>query len=217
MDDWYDKGVIDYINKELKKGFSKEQIKEVLVKAGYSPENMGNCFTYLQKRKNKKIFISIFVVFILLSIIFSFVLYHDTSNISKKLDKLIMKGSVLCGQGNYDKAMKKFDEAVQLNSTSSKGYSYRGLCLLKSGRNGEAIIELKKAENLSRTYQHGYKNPSFRHILGKTYCEKGNYTEGIKQIRIAIKLNSSNLEFYRSLRNCSIELDNSKKRYNLTK
>lgn len=206
MDDKIDERAIDYINKELKKGFAEEQIRDVLVKAGHAPGNVEHYFNYLQRQKSKKTFISIFVIFILLGTVFSFVLYLDYLNVSKRLNKLVIKGSILCGQGNYDDAMKKFEQGIQLNSTSSKGYSYKGLCLLKMGMNEEAIIELNKAENISKTYQPGYVNPNYRHILGKTYCEKGNYTEGIRQIRIAISLNSSNLEFYKSLKNCSMEL-----------
>ena len=220
MDDKIDERAIDYINKELKKGFAEEQIRDVLVKAGHAPENVDHYFAYSQKLKGKKIFISIFVIFILLGTVFSFVLYLDYLNVSKRLNKLVIKGSILCGQGNYDEAMKKFEQGIQLNSTSSKGYGYKGWCLLEQGAYDEAITELKKAQYQSRIYQPGYRNPNFHYILGTAYCGKGDYRQGIEQLDIAIKLNYSNPDFYNSLGDCYMnkgDNESANKQYNISR
>ena len=70
----------------------------------------------------------------------------------------------------------------------------------------EAISELKKAEYQATVYNPSYFFPGYYQILGKAYCEKGDTGNGIKQIKIAISLNSSNADYHKSLAECYLKM-----------
>ncbi|MBI2659232.1 hypothetical protein HYX05_04005 [Candidatus Woesearchaeota archaeon] len=199
-----DERIIWYIKQELKKGYSQESIKDALVRAGHNPMHIVHHFDRIQKQKTKRIFIFLFLAFTLLVFIYFFavLLQQNGENNSENFDKAIKNGIKLCDMGIYDKAIENFDYAIGLNETSLRGYAWKGWCFVKQGRYNESIAELKKAEHLGRVYQPGFSNSIYYKALGEAYCGKGDYENGINQIKIAISLNSSNSDFYHSLGDC---------------
>ncbi len=199
-----DKRILEYIKKELKKGFSEELIKNALIRAGHHPIRVEHHFKHIQKQKRKKISSSISLL-VLLFLIFLLIFYFQYYDTSKRLNKFIQQGIKLCDEGRYEEAIEKFDNAIRLNATSLRGYAWKGWCYVKQGIYDEAIIELKKAEYQARIFNPDFYNPLFYNILGRAYCEKGDYENGIEQIKIAINANSSNSDFYYSLGDCYLK------------
>jgi len=58
------------------------------------------------------------------------------------------KGNALVNQGNYDEAIKCYDEAIKLNPQYAKAWYNKGVILQALHRNSEAESAFKKAKEL---------------------------------------------------------------------
>ena len=196
----FDDNIREYIKKELKRGVSKELIKDTLVKVGHSPLKIEVHFDYLQKKQKKGI--TKILIFILILVLLIFVSFYLVSRESKNFEYLISKGVKLCNESEYSKSMEKFESAIQLNRTSPKGYGYKGWCLMKQGKFEESITEIKKSEYRRINYDHYSANPLFNYALGESYCRMGIFDKGIKEIKKAVNLNDKEQQFKLALENC---------------
>ena len=205
-----DNRILDYINQELKKGFSKELIKDALVKVGHHPIHIDFHFNHIQKQRNKKIFFLLIIILIfLISFILLLILYYY--NPSKVYNRLLEDGTDLCNKNKFKKAIEKFDKAIALNGKLPTAYGFKGRCYILQEKYNEAILEFNKAiATLDENTQVIAKlNPDFFHTVGIAHCGIGNYIRGISYINRAINLNSNTSIFYYSLAKCYEKIGNS--------
>ena len=58
------------------------------------------------------------------------------------------RGIAYAGLKKYDKALKDYDQAINLKPDYAKAYKFRGLARIEIGNNVEAIKDLQKAAGL---------------------------------------------------------------------
>ncbi|MBI3035526.1 tetratricopeptide repeat protein [Candidatus Woesearchaeota archaeon] len=198
-----DNPLLEYIKKELKSGSSKELIRYDLLKRGYNPNHLEFHFQLVHRRdKQKKIFAMMLIAMVLA---FSLILFFKKFLADRDYHAIIEEGIALCREGEYEKSIEKFDEAIKLNISASRGYGRKGLCLLKQGNYSDAITWLKKSEYAGTGYPQGNINPNYFNNLGKAYCGAGNYGMAVAQFEKAIGLNSSNLNYHKSVGECYLK------------
>ena len=65
------------------------------------------------------------------------------------------KGVALSNQGNYNEAIKAFDEAIKLDPQNAKAWDYKGVALNALGKYDEAVKAFDEAIRLDPTKQKG--------------------------------------------------------------
>ena len=125
-----DERIIRYINQELKKGFSSEIIKENLVKAGHNPVHIDLHFKSIEKEieKRPRILVLLLIFFIVVSLVsLSFnIIFYQKIPIEQRYKDLVFEGKDLCTKGEYDKAFKKLEKAMELDKDTEWAYSMYG-------------------------------------------------------------------------------------------
>ena len=123
-------------------------------------------------------------------------LYPDTDNNIHKLAtkyKNEVKCNVLSRMGvdflkqqNYDSAILKFKEAINLNPEDHRNYSNIGIVYIKQGQTEKAIIWMRKSVEVSSDYSRGYFN------LGTLFLNTGKYQSAVNSFNNAAKINPTN-------------------------
>lgn len=123
-------------------------------------------------------------------------LYPDTdNNIHKsalkyknefKSDLTSKVGSLLMQQKNYDMAIQKFKEAIDLNPKNHKNYSNIGVAHIKKAQTGKAVEWMQKAIEVKPDYVKAYFN------LGTLFLNTGKYQSAINTFNTALEIESAN-------------------------
>ena len=82
----------------------------------------------------------------------------------EKFYKLISKGIELMKEEDYKAAIKRFDEAIKLNSNYSDLYFYRGTAKLENLGFDESIVDFGKAVELEPLYTEAIANRAFARL-----------------------------------------------------
>lgn len=194
-----DKKLLDFIEEKQKNGISKGDIKEFLIKAGYSSANIDYHFNLaVFKHKNPNILkylLTLFILISILSVAANIVFYFKLSS-SKTYNDLVSDSKELCSQGNYDKAFKKLEKAMRLDNKNAFAYGIYGHCYLLQGKYEEAIRVLNVAVAKEPAA------PLYFYRLGLAYCSLGNYNLGIANLLKSIQLNPTNPDFHKAAADC---------------
>jgi len=118
---------------------------------------------------------------------------EETSNVILP----IVQASVESGQkyfenGDYDNAIKQFDEVIRNNPESAPGYAWRGNTYRRKSQFDTAIKDLSEAIRLDPKYSFAYGR------RGEAYRGKGEYNTAIKDFNEAITLNPNDSWAYGS-------------------
>jgi tetratricopeptide (TPR) repeat protein len=98
-------------------------------------------------------------------------------------EKLLNQGIALLKEGQYDRAIAIFDEALEINPRYALAYNFRGIAYDEKGQYDKAISDYNKAIELNPTYAWAYEN------RGIAYDKKGHFDEAISDYNKAIELN----------------------------
>jgi tetratricopeptide (TPR) repeat protein len=104
----------------------------------------------------------------------------------RELEKHFATGRRLYKRKIYNRALREFDTAIKIDSSSSKAYFGRGRVYLKTGQYDEAIDDFKMVIELKPDYSKPYHN------VGWLYYQEGKYEESIRYLNTAIELEPNN-------------------------
>lgn len=166
--------LLNYIERQFKKGFSNEEIANALNKAGYDLKIIELYFERIAKRNIlKKIFISVFVAMLVFSAGFylyklkNFEINGTFSNQTSQGENETIRALFIEAKAYYDK--KDWDKAL---------------------REFTALTNLKP------------NNDKFHRYLGDVYCKKGSYNLAMKHHKTAVVLKRDNPFSYLSMARC---------------
>ena len=135
-------------------------------------------------------------------------LYPNADNNINKLatkSKNEVKCSVLSRMGvnflkqqNYDSAIQKFKEAIELNPKDYRNYTNIGIVYIKQGQTEKAIVWMQKAVGVNPNYLRGHFN------LGTLFLNTGKYQSAINSFNHAIEIDTSNKDIEAIRKNLSI-------------
>lgn len=100
-------------------------------------------------------------------------------------EALNLDGKQETGKGNFDRAIKRFNEWLRLEQ-SVHAFNNRGVAYLKKGDLARAERDLHRALSLDRNY------PQAWDALARVYLKKKRYILALEHINRAIKLNPNN-------------------------
>jgi serine/threonine protein kinase len=109
-----------------------------------------------------------------------------------KADEFYKAGYRHFVSGEYDLAIKNYNEAIGLNANYSKAYNKRGMAHHKKNNFVQAIRDFDKAIEINPTYMEAYNN------RGNSYCSKKNYELAVKDFNKALELNPKNATAYKN-------------------
>ena len=89
-------------------------------------------------------------------------------------------------QQNYESAIQKFKEAIDLNPHDHRNYSYIGAVYIKQGQAEKAIAWMQKTVEVSPDYIRGYFN------LGTLLLNTGKFQSAINSFNHALEIDSAN-------------------------
>lgn len=92
--------------------------------------------------------------------------------------------------GNYQRAIKDFDRAIELDPEDAKTYCNRGLAYASLGNHRRAIEDYNKGIEVDSQYAQTYLN------RGALYGQLGNYQKAIKDFGTAIELDPQFAQAY---------------------
>ncbi|MEM9539802.1 MAG: tetratricopeptide repeat protein, partial [Cyanobacteria bacterium P01_E01_bin.42] len=126
--------------------------------------------------------------------------YHPTGKLieeeeNQKYGVILYKlGEVYESQGNYEKARKYLEEALELatrtNNLNLKGksISYFGLCDYRQGKFKEAIISNEQSLNIAREIEDFEQEARALNNLGNVYASQGEYSQAIKYYQQSLEI-----------------------------
>jgi tetratricopeptide (TPR) repeat protein len=92
------------------------------------------------------------------------------------------QGSSAYDNGDYDKALADFNQAIQLDPKVAVAYNIRGAVYFHKGAYDRAFADFNQAIQLDPTYVFAYNN------RGNVYLHKGDYDKAIADYDKAIQL-----------------------------
>ena len=113
---------------------------------------------------------------------------------------LFYQGLVSHNKGEYEEAIEKYDEAIELNSNYAEFYNNRGVAKNNLGQYLEAIADYNKVIELNPNDAMAYSN------RGNAKDELGQHQEAIIDFNKAIELNPNYAEAYNNRGNAKNEL-----------
>ena len=168
-----DERVLDYIKRELKKGFPEEQIVSMLNRAGYDLRIIEQHFEHIVKRKKiKKISISTLIIFLIIFVTFYF--YTSEKNKFYK---------------------SKFENTEEVNDIVKSKFNLAKKYYIKREL-GKSLNQFKDLTKLMPN------DPRFYFYLGNIYCQKKDYALAIENYEKAINLNKNNPFYYFAMARC---------------
>lgn len=90
-------------------------------------------------------------------------------------------GKKAMGKKQYDAAIKHFNSVIEVHSSYAPAFLGKGICLMESGKNSEAIVCLEDAKNCN------YQLEGVNYALALLYYQEGNYSEALKCCNIVRK------------------------------
>jgi len=201
-----DRDIIEYIKKQLIKGISKDEIKNALIKVGHEHDKIEQYFSLIEG-KNKKhpnfllFLLILFVIVSVISVALNFILYKK-QDLVIRYDELVYASKDLCTNGEYEKAFKKLNKAVELNEKRGFAFAMYGYCYVLQEKYEEAIITLTQATKLDAP------NPLHLYWIGVAYCNLNNYNFGTANLKRSIELNPNLIESHKSISECYAKAGN---------
>lgn len=208
-----DERVLDYIKKELRKGFSEEEITNVLTRAGYDLKIIEEHIKHASKSIIIKNF-TVATILILLTTLAAFYFYNtmygkffktSASNlVSYKNDvgftpsEFLTSGSAVSNETinemfrlakrhyiskKYDKAIREFQELSILRPNRAVFHFYLGGIYCQSGNYKLAIEEYEKAISLNQ------KNPFNYLAMARCYVRQGEDEKAFKILNTSLYVN----------------------------
>lgn len=98
-------------------------------------------------------------------------------------DACYNRGMIRCHQGEYEAAIKDFDQAIEINSNWAEAFYNRGLAYGKLAEYHKAIEDYTKALEINSDWADVYNN------RGNAYYKLGDYEKAIADYDAAIKIN----------------------------
>ena len=135
-------------------------------------------------------------------------LKEDIKDIEETKDKTYLDyfilGNTYDDNGEYDKAIKAFQEAIKLNSNNSVTYYNMGIAYYNKEEYDNAIESYKKAIEINPKYDSAYNN------MGNAYANKKEYDKTIESYKKAIEINP---KYDSAYNNMGIAYANKKEEY----
>ena len=100
------------------------------------------------------------------------------------------RGAFYFNWGKYEKAIKDFDQAIELNSQYSESYHNRGTTYSLQGNHDQAVTDFSQAIKINPELSEAYVG------RGNAYRSQGNLTKAIADYTKAIRINSEYSEAY---------------------
>jgi serine/threonine-protein kinase len=88
-------------------------------------------------------------------------------------------------EGNLAQAEREFKRAIEINPNYATAHQWYAECLLRMGRNEEAITEIKRAQELDPL------SLIINSIVGVAYMENRQYDQATEQLRKTIEMDSN--------------------------
>jgi serine/threonine protein kinase/tetratricopeptide (TPR) repeat protein len=147
--------------------------------------------------KNYVLLAAIIGLFVILFLIFKNSSKEMLSEVSSNVGLTSIQSSVESGQkyyenGDYDSAIKQFDEVIRNDPENAPGYAWRGNTYRRQGKFDMAIKDLNEAIRLDPKYSFAYSR------RGEAYRGKGEYNTAIKDFNEAITLDPNDSWAYGS-------------------
>jgi tetratricopeptide (TPR) repeat protein len=101
---------------------------------------------------------------------------YSTENISH-----LNQGDMYSKNGDYDKAITEYTQAIRFDPNNDVAYTNRGLAYLRAGNYDKALKDFNKVIRLVANDAGAYNN------RGKTYLHKDDYDKAIKDFNKAIR------------------------------
>ena len=182
-----DEKILEYINKAIKKGFSKDDVVKALASAGYDANLAEQHFNHaVKKNAIKKIFIYTLAVLFLITILTAALFFY----LSKP------KTADLRWDGEYSSELiVDFQLDPEYNKIIRTSYE-KGRRYFAQQDWDNSIKEFENLVELSPMSQ------GFHYFLGAAHCNKGNYDTAIIHYQEAIRLNRLNPVFYFGMARC---------------
>lgn len=108
-------------------------------------------------------------------------------------------------EANFDKAIKCFQQALEINPDFAEAYFNMGISYNEKDKKGKAIRCYKKAIEINPDYVKAYYN------MGQAYCDKGDGYKAIRFYKKAININPEDAEAYNNLGDAYCNIDKYKK------
>ena len=138
-------------------------------------------------------------------------IYNDIQGFIRNQDnypeakRAFYEGNANVASDEYSAAIKKYDEAIELNPQGVYAYSNRGAAKAGLGKNGEAIKDYNKAIELNPQFAKAYYN------RGNAKSALGKNEEAIEDYNKAINLNPQFALAYCNRGNVNYVLENDRK------
>ncbi len=173
--------LVEYVEKELKKGFSKEEVKETLLKAGWSEEDINKGFKEVDdvefvqhKHHLPKYWFMVLGIFLVVLITFGLVFkysYYDTQMLEdcKSLNNFRQKYNCLLDLGKINKPILPTSDCDKIKDINEKD-----ICLIKLAKETNNIgfchLIHDKNKNLGcQTSPWKENDCKFKKLLGEEY------------------------------------------------
>jgi len=172
-----DQRILEYVNQELKKGISKEEIVKALVNAGHKVEVIEQHFSHLKKRDILKYSFLAGIAIILVILVIYF--YKPLNFASYSAD--LSEGEDLMGNVSDEIVKDMFNEAKE---------DFNKKNLSKAEDNFKDLIKIDS------------NKPKFHYYLAQVYCAKDKYPLAIEQYKKAISLSNQHPSYYFYMARC---------------
>ena len=199
-----DDNILEYIKKELKRGTSKELIKETLITVGHNPMHIDLHFKFIEHKKKFNIIFYLLIAFVVLFVLSGIgnVALYNKITLSKQNENL--------GYGSKDLVMneeitKDDSDANDTIAITLKKSDYKDFIIsqkfkqakqdMAQGKLDVALPEFKELIVLRPAGE-------FYFYLGDVYCRKNEYLLGIEQYKKAITINEKNPQTYLAMARC---------------
>ncbi len=100
------------------------------------------------------------------------------------------RGTAYDDEGDYDRAIQDFNEAIHLNPNAERAYYGRGYAYKKKGDYDRAIQDFNEAIHLNPNFERAYYD------RGNAYIDKDDYDRAIQEFDEAIRLNPNDAFAY---------------------
>ncbi len=142
----------------------------------------------------------------------------------RERDSFFVKGNARLNTGEYQEALRYYNEAIRLDSTFADAYNNRGIAYAEQAKYGRAVIDYTQAINLKQGFADAFYNranaylqlqdyeksladldsveqyyPDSAYVFftkGFTLAEVRSYQEAIRAMNQAIALDSTNAEAF---------------------
>jgi len=163
-----DKNLINYTRKELKKGYSIEQIRAVLLKVGYNEKTINEHLTIIKQTPHHYVYAIVCIAIFSFLIISGFIYFY--------IDP-VLKGQRLLEDGRFDDAIIELQKAIEKDPDDARALKGLGFSYLGVGEYGKSETIFNQAINISNeswaTYGLALSHyKTGRHSLANFYFEQ---------------------------------------------